>query len=141
MNLITKRALLLGSGALIGGYISAKNGTKNPILDDITSLRPKNTKNLLNDASGLSETPIHKHIIIEQDPDKGLVSILRNELKTAKIEGRPISLSASQPLVTRWAGNPFHAMGTPSHSQPTSSNLTPPTVPFAVHQGYAGTAH
>ena len=24
MNLITKRALLLGSGALIGGYISAK---------------------------------------------------------------------------------------------------------------------
>ena len=45
MNLITKRALLLGSGALIGGYISAKNGAKNPILDGTTSLRPKNTKN------------------------------------------------------------------------------------------------
>ncbi|MDG1011025.1 MAG: FAD-binding protein, partial [Amylibacter sp.] len=96
MNLITKRALLLGSGALIGGYISAKNGAKNPILDGTTSLRPKNTKNLLNDASGLSETPIHKHIIIEQDPDKGPVSILRNELKTAKIEGLPVSLSAAR---------------------------------------------
>ena len=96
MNLITKRALLLGSGALIGGYINAKNGAKNPILDGTTSLRPKNTKNLLNDASGLSETPIHKHIIIEQDPDKGLVSILRNELKTAKIEGLPVSLSAAR---------------------------------------------
>jgi hypothetical protein len=108
MNLITKRALLLGSGALIGGYISAKNGAKNPILDGTTSLQPKNTKNLLNDASGLSETPIHKHIIIEQDPDKGLVSILRNELKTAKIEGHPVSLSSLDGRAiysTRWASH------------------------------------
>jgi hypothetical protein len=32
MNLITKRALLLGSGALIGGYFGAKLGPKTPFL-------------------------------------------------------------------------------------------------------------
>jgi FAD/FMN-containing dehydrogenase len=96
MNLITKRALLLGSGALIGGYFGAKLGPKNPVLDGTTSLQPTAAENTLNDASGLSETPIHKHIIVKQDPGKGLVSILRNELKTAKSEGRPLSLSAAR---------------------------------------------
>lgn len=96
MNLITKRALLLGSGALIGGYFGAKLGPKNPVLDGTTSLQPTAAANTLNDASGLSETPIHKHIIIKQDPDQGLISILRDELKAAKSEGRPASLSAAR---------------------------------------------
>ena len=65
MNLITKRALLLGSGALIGSYFGAKNGAKNPVLDGTTSLQETGAENLLNDASGLSETPIHKHIIVK----------------------------------------------------------------------------
>lgn len=96
MNLITKRAFLLGSGAVVGAYLGAKYGPKNPVLDGTNALQPSGAAGTLNDASGLSQTPIHKHIIVKQDPGKGLVGILRDELKAAKAEGRPVSLSAAR---------------------------------------------
>jgi FAD/FMN-containing dehydrogenase len=96
LNLITKRTLLLASGALIGGYLGAKYGPKNPVLDGTSSLQPKGGQGTLNDASNLSETPIHKHIIVKQDPGQGLVDSLRATLKAAKAEGRPVSLSAAR---------------------------------------------
>lgn len=96
MNLITKRAFLLGSGAVVGAYLGAKYGPKNPVPDGTTSLQPSGAAGTLNDASGLSQTPVHKHIIVKQDPGQGLVSILRDELKAAKAEGRPVCLSAAR---------------------------------------------
>lgn len=96
MNLITKRAFLLGSGAAVGVYIGSKYGPKNPVLDGTTALQSSGAAGTLNDASGLSQTPIHKHIIVKQDPGEGLVSILREELKAAKAEGRPVALSAAR---------------------------------------------
>ena len=80
MNLITKRALLLGTGAALGGWLGARYGAKNPDMTGTTSLQPTGGEGTLNDASGLSETPVAKHIIVKQDPGDALVETLRRQV-------------------------------------------------------------
>lgn len=96
MNLITKRALLLGTGAVLGGAAVSRWGAKTPTLAGTTSLQPTGAENTLNDASGLSETPIHKHIVMTEDPGTALVDRLRAEIAEARADGRPVNLSAAR---------------------------------------------
>lgn len=96
MNLITKRALLLGTGAVLGGWLTGRFGAKNPDMRGTSSLQPTGGKGMLNDASGLSETPVARHIIVKQAPGDALVEALRAEMKDARSAGRPINLSAAR---------------------------------------------
>ncbi|MEM7544979.1 MAG: FAD-binding oxidoreductase [Pseudomonadota bacterium] len=50
---------------------------------------------MLNDASGLSATPIHKHLHMEESGGK-LVEAIRATLREAKAEGRPLNVGAAR---------------------------------------------
>lgn len=51
---------------------------------------------MLNDASGLSETPIFRHIIVPNDPGRQLVATVRAELDEARANNRPVSVGAAR---------------------------------------------
>ncbi|MEO9572681.1 MAG: FAD-binding protein [Tateyamaria sp.] len=69
---------------------------KNPVLDGVNLIVPSKEKSTLNDASRLSETPIYKHIILQDDPGEALISALRNELAEAKQSGRAVNIGAAR---------------------------------------------
>jgi FAD/FMN-containing dehydrogenase len=98
MKPITRRTLLLGTGAVIGGYASKRYTSLNPPLDGTRSLIPNPNPSFptLNDKSLLSQTPIHKHIIVPDDPGEKMLAALRAELKDANANNRCISLSAAR---------------------------------------------
>ena len=93
---LSRRAALLGAGAAIGVLGARRWGAQNPSLDGTASLVPSGGKGLLNDASGLSETPIAKHVTLTEDVGEALVGRLRAEIADAAAEGRPVALSAAR---------------------------------------------
>ena len=50
----------------------------------------------MNDASGLSETPISRHVNIKEDPGQALVAAIRDEIAEAQRAGRPVNISAAR---------------------------------------------
>ena len=96
MKTFTRRAALLGTGALIGGYLTHRYSAANPTLAGTRSLKPTGTGRTLNDASGLSQTPIFRHITRTDDPDDALIAALRVEIAEARTAGRPVALSAAR---------------------------------------------
>ena len=72
-------------------------GTQNPALNGAEITLDENAGTaFLNDASQLSRTPIHKHIVLTQDPNAQLLAALRNELSLASEEGRPVNIGAAR---------------------------------------------
>ncbi len=96
MGKVTRRGLLLASGAAIGVWGARRWGAELPSLDGTTALATGNPPGTLNDASGLSQTPIARHVILTEDPGEALVTRLRAEIAEAKAEGRPVALSAAR---------------------------------------------
>lgn len=92
----TKRTFLLGLGAAAGWFGAKKFVAKNPALDGTHSLQPNGAPQTVNDASGLSQTRVAKHIVIKQDARDTLVTELRAEFKTARSEGRPVAVAAAR---------------------------------------------
>ncbi|MGC1497066.1 MAG: FAD-binding protein [Sulfitobacter sp.] len=92
----TRRAALLGAGAVLGGLTSRSLMTSNPTLDGVKLTTPTNLPGTLNDASLLSQTPIHKHIILKNDPGEALIAAIRAEMKEARENGRPVNVSAAR---------------------------------------------
>ena len=97
---LTRRAVLLGAGVAAGAVGARILGPQNPVLDGVQLITPtgpeSGAEGTLNDASLLSETPIHKHIVLTDDPGETLLAALRAELSEAKSGGRPINLSAAR---------------------------------------------
>ena len=96
MRPVTRRALLLGAGALAGGALSARYSADLPGYDGVTWIKPAGAAGTLNDASGLSETPVHKHIVLSQDPGDALVEAIRSEIRAAAAAGRPVNVGAAR---------------------------------------------
>ena len=96
MNAFTRRAVLLGTGAIAGGFATRKMTAKIPSLDGTQSLVPTLSTNTMNDASGLSPTPIFKHITLTQDPNQQLRTKLRAELSEARANGRAVNVGAAR---------------------------------------------
>jgi FAD/FMN-containing dehydrogenase len=93
---LSRRALLLGSGAVVG-WVGAKAFA--PALTDLTgtrSLQHEPAPGTLNDASLLSETPVSAHVIVTEDPGEVLVDILRSEMRAAAAEGRSVNIGAAR---------------------------------------------
>ena len=65
-------------------------------MEGLDVIAPSGGTNTLNDASRLSETPIHKHIVLNQDPGDTLLAALRQELKAASEESRPVNIGAAR---------------------------------------------
>ncbi len=96
MGKLTRRALLLGTGAAIGVTGSRYLKSSNPVLDGTSSLQPVASNGTLNDISGMSKTPIFKHITLTDDPGDTLIATLRAELKDAAAENRPVNVGAAR---------------------------------------------
>lgn len=99
MKPLTRRSLLLGSGAVLG-VGATRCATEEPIpfgrhFPGSAKLTSK-TGTVLNDASLLSPTPVAKHMVMKQGPAAKLMDALRAELREAKAENRPVAVSAAR---------------------------------------------
>lgn len=95
----TRRAVIFGSGAAVGAAVGATVATRlapwRGAMDGIklTSATPAGW---LNDASGLSATPVHKHIVMAEDGQQAAIARLRAELAAARADRRPLAVSAAR---------------------------------------------
>jgi len=96
MRKITRRTALLGGGAVVGGLLTNAMSSSNPTLDGTRSIKPTGLKGTLNDASGLSETPVFRHMIIQDDPGEQLLTAIRSEMAEARDNGRPVNVGAAR---------------------------------------------
>ena len=125
----TRRAALLGAGALLGAVITRYTGTQLPSADGIAAL-PATAATEMNDASLLSPTPIFRHTVMQHDPGEALLAALHAELKQAQAAGRPVNIGAAR-----------HSMGAqaiPRDGQAITFDsgwLQPGTGSYRVHAG------
>lgn len=95
MRALSRRALLFGSGAALGAWAASRLAPWHDALDGV-ALTSATPVGWLNDASGLSATPIARHIVITDDPGNAAIARLRAELAEARAAGRPLCLSAAR---------------------------------------------
>ncbi|WP_374634314.1 FAD-binding protein [Paracoccus sp. (in: a-proteobacteria)] len=95
MRRLTRRALLLGSGAALGWVAGTRLAPWRDALDGV-ALMPAAGAQMLDDASQLSVTPIARHIVLTDDHGAALIARLRAELAEARAAGRPLCLSAAR---------------------------------------------
>jgi hypothetical protein len=88
--------LLVGGGALAGGWLARRYSADLPGYDGVTWTKPAGGEGVLNDASGLSETPVHSHVVMTEDPGAALVEAIRAEIRAAEAEGRPVNVGAAR---------------------------------------------
>ena len=96
MRNLTRRSLLLATGAAAGWYGSNLFRADLPVLDGTKRLTDTTPPGMLNDASGLSATPINRHITLNQPPDDSLIAALRAEMASARSEGRAFNIGAAR---------------------------------------------
>lgn len=96
MNKFTRRAALLGAGGVMGWGLSRWFEPDLPAYDGTARIIAPTGDKILNDASGLSTTKIHKHMIIKEDVGDTLISIIRREIIEAKAENRPLNVGAAR---------------------------------------------
>jgi FAD/FMN-containing dehydrogenase len=128
----SRRTLLLGGGAVIGGWASRRFTALNPSLDGTRRIGPTGAKNTLNDASELSQTPIFRHITLKDDPGPKLLSAIRAEMAQARAAGRPVNISAAR-----------HSMGAQSiprdgHAITFDNGLIEPDTAKGTYRAHAG---
>jgi len=96
MKKITRRSALLCAGGLAGYALS---NLFRPELPSITGTRKtvgNSTASMLNDASELSATPIHKHVIIKDSYKNVIHESIRAALKEAKQSNMPVNVGAAR---------------------------------------------
>ncbi len=96
MNKVSRRGFLLGTGAVVGVAGGKYLAASNPSLDGVSVHLAKTGETLLNDASGLSATPVHKHIMLREDLGESLIAKVRAEMVEAKSAGRAINVGAAR---------------------------------------------
>ena len=96
MGRLSRRAVLLGTGAALGAVAYRALSADLPSLDGVDLVDVDAVPGTMNDASLLSETPVHKHITLSQDADGALVDAVRAEMEEARESGRSINISAAR---------------------------------------------
>jgi FAD/FMN-containing dehydrogenase len=95
MSKNTRRAFLLGTGAVLGGWATKRFYT-DPQPIGTNYIAPSSDPLILNDASELSPTRVAKHITVTEKFDAKSVAALRAELKDAEANRRPVTASAAR---------------------------------------------
>lgn len=129
---LTRRGALLLGGAAVGGWATTEFASRLPVLDGAGVMAPKGGETILNDASLLSKTPVHRHLVMEENPGEVLVARLRAELKEAAAAGRPVNIGAAR-----------HSMGAqaiPSggHAVTFRNAMVEPDTGSGVYRVHAG---
>ena len=128
----TRRTALLGTGAAVGALGTSRLVSRNPTLDGTTDITSNSRAGTLNDASLLSETPIYKHIIVQEDPGQSLIAAVRAEMKEARENSRPVNVSAAR-----------HSMGGQAipldgHAITYDNGFVEPDTANATYRAHAG---
>ena len=96
MAKLTRRAAVFGAGAAVGAVATGLTVARLPDARGAAPVAQTAQGTFLNDASGLSPTPVHKHITLTQDPGSALVDALRSEMRAARSEGRSVNIGAAR---------------------------------------------
>jgi FAD/FMN-containing dehydrogenase len=96
MRTFSRRTALLLGGAAAGWAGGKWLGADLPVYDGTARINASTSERMLNDASGLSATPVHKHITLSESPDSGLIGKIRKELAEAAAERRPFNVGAAR---------------------------------------------
>jgi FAD/FMN-containing dehydrogenase len=96
MKNLTRRMALIGAGSVIGAAGTRAIAPHLPSLDGTDAAGTVPAEGTLNDASLLSETPVHKHITLSNNADDSLIAAIRTEMKEARDAGRPVNISAAR---------------------------------------------
>lgn len=96
MKTFTRRAALVGLGGVAGYGLSGALRPNLPVYAGTKPMPAPSGEGFLNDASGLSATPIKKHLILNDAADDVLVEKIRAELAEARSEGRPLNVGAAR---------------------------------------------
>lgn len=96
LSKLTRRTVLLGSGAALGFAGGRLSKQSLPSATGTTSIARTAVDGTLNDASGLSQTPIHKHIVIKDTAGSELADVIRTEMRDANAAGRPVNIGAAR---------------------------------------------
>ena len=94
MQTLSRRALLFGAGAFVGVWAARRFGAHNPVLPPRLSDVPAD--GMLNDASLLSATPVHRHTVLAMDPGAELSAAIRAEMAEAAENARPVNIGAAR---------------------------------------------
>ena len=95
MAQLTRRALLLGAGGAIGWAAGRMSKPDLPSRTGTAAVLTSDAPQLLNDASGLSATPVHHHRTLTDGGD-ALIQALRAEMDDARANGRPVNIGAAR---------------------------------------------
>ena len=95
MKQFSRRAVLLGVGGLAGWGLSGLFRADLPTYAGTSRVMAPTGAKVLNDASGLSATPIHQHLRTSEGND-ALIERIRRELSDAKDTGRPVNVGAAR---------------------------------------------
>ncbi len=96
MKSLFRRTLLFAVGAFAGGWAARRYGAALPSRDGTRPIGGPGGESTLNDASGLSETPIFRHVVLRDDPGEALVAAIRAEIAAARAAGRPVNVGAAR---------------------------------------------
>lgn len=92
---LTRRAVLFGSGAAVGVAASRYFRAHNPVLPPAL-IGHSTPAGMMNDASLLSATPVHRHTTLSQAPGDALINAIRAEMSEAAEQGRPVNIGAAR---------------------------------------------
>ncbi|MBO9399963.1 FAD-binding oxidoreductase [Shimia sp. R9_3] len=96
MKPFTRRAALTLGGAAAGWLAARPFHSNLPVLNGTTRLDTTPTGLVMNDASGLSATPIHKHLVLSEDAGDTLIATIRRELAEASTANRAFNVGAAR---------------------------------------------
>ena len=96
MGKVTRRGLLVGAGGAAGWIGARQFGPHLPVYEGTARLDMPAEAGFLNDASGLSHTPIHRHITLSEDPGEALIAAIRAEITEAASNRRPVNIGAAR---------------------------------------------
>jgi FAD/FMN-containing dehydrogenase len=95
---LTKRVFLLGVGAGAGAWITRQVAPQMPDAAGMALIDPKSdvTCAILNDASLLSETPVHSHVVLRDTVPEALAKACQTEMTAAASQGRAVNIGAAR---------------------------------------------
>ena len=129
---LTRRAVLLGAGAAVGGYAGAQLSGDVPPMEGTRLLGPTGATDTLNDASLLSETSVFRHTVLRDDPGDALIDVLRVEMAEARAEGRPFNIGAARHSMGG------HAIPRGGHAVTFDNGFVEPDVANQTYRVHAG---
>ncbi|RVV96674.1 FAD-binding oxidoreductase [Mesobaculum littorinae] len=132
MGSLTRRALLFASGAAVGVLGVRVVAPALPTRTGTRSLQRPEVEGILNDASGLSPTPVRSARVIDAEADERLANLLRNTMDEAAETGAPVCIGAARQSMGG------HALPRAGHAVRFDNGFVEPHTSRGTYRVHAG---